>query len=333
MIDNWLICPEVVYFHVIDGRLPRGVLPFGCTAKLPSIFIFEPPHFQEGISRIFRLLGMLSVCPWIFRAITLFFEMGSLHLALAILVILFDLFLEIGLRFVLIQGEMAVIFCLGFMCDRVWVRTSLRLRLLERWFQIGYHLLILILWCLTLHLLSLVILIVPVAAFHITLLIKYHLIPHHKLDLQIFLVQFSIVEEVIRKYALPVSKFELVVAGPDSLVLLLNGVVVQPGISHKALLILLVHGILFLVYFLAPYRIFRQIELIVISLKDGMIVHVSVGIMPLHRFFRALLELTHLFKLLFELSVVDIIRIGQVIVNAHICCFYFFCKIDFRIIL
>lgn len=127
---------------------------------------------------------------------------------------------------------MAVIFCLCFMCDRVWLRTSLclRLGLLERRLQIGYHWRVLVLWCLTLHLQRVQMLIVPTAAFHITLVIEYHLIPHPKLDLQIFLGKLSIVEEILRNNALPIPKLELFVASPHSLILLLN--VVQPGISH-----------------------------------------------------------------------------------------------------
>lgn len=96
MIDNLLVCPEMVNFYVVDGRLPLGVLPFRCATKLPRIFIFEPPHFQEGVPRIIRLLSVISVCSRIFRAIALLFEMGSLHLALAIVVILLDLLLKVG---------------------------------------------------------------------------------------------------------------------------------------------------------------------------------------------------------------------------------------------
>ena len=91
-----LVCPEMINFNLTDGRLLLGVFPLGCTAKLPRIFIFEPPHFQEGVPRVIRLLSVISVCSRIFRAIALLLEMGRLHLALAIVVILLDLLLEVG---------------------------------------------------------------------------------------------------------------------------------------------------------------------------------------------------------------------------------------------
>lgn len=128
MINDLLICPEVIDLYVL-GRLSLGFLPFGGATELACIFILEPPHFQERVAGIISFLRMVSVCSWTFRAIALLLEMRRLHLAFAILVILFDLFLEVGLRFVLVQCEMAVIFLLRLMRDRVWLRTRLRLRL------------------------------------------------------------------------------------------------------------------------------------------------------------------------------------------------------------
>ena len=117
--------------------------------------------------------------------------MCSLHLALTILVVLLDLLLEIWLGFVLIERKMAVIFRLGLMRNGVRLWTSLgRIGLLERRLKIGCHSLVLILWGLTMmHAFGLR---VPLATFHVTLLIKYHLIPHHELGLQIFLVQLFV---------------------------------------------------------------------------------------------------------------------------------------------